>query len=157
MKPVQHAFEELSRLKYSIYTCAYPSTPGREFLIVAFGGEYRTGAAGDADGLFMTAAVKAALTVWSGWGLILDLRKLRYESGEAIAHALGEGEQVWDDLRYPTRIVCSGSSRAGLERVLGEQLCEEPSEWLFDSYESAVASLEEHLQRYRNTARHQLG
>lgn len=157
MKPVPHAFDELSRLKYSIYTCAYPSAPDREFLIVAFGGEYRPGPGGDSDGLFMTAIVKAALAVWSGWGFILDLRKLRYEGGDAIAHALGAGEQVWDDLRYPTRIVCSDSCKAGLERVLGEQLCEEPAEWLFDSYQTAVASLEDHLQRYRNTARHQLG
>jgi hypothetical protein len=157
MKPVQHTFEELSRLKYSIYTCPYPSMPEREFLIVAFGGEYRSGPEGDSDGLFMTAIVKAALAVWSGWGLILDFRKLKFEGGDAITHALGAGEQVWDDLHYPTRIVCTETSRAAVEKVLGEQLCEDPAEWIFDSYQPAVSSLETHLLRYRNTARHKLG
>ena len=157
MKGKERRFTELSSLKYAMYTAPLPAHSKRQVLLIQFAGDFRKGAEGNTDGLFMAAMTKAALAAWSGWGLILDLRKLRYHGGESIVDALTAGNDEWEDAPYPTRVVVSNACLKGLTVLLEDKIAEDPDDWLFDSPEQALASIESHHELHKGHARYQLG
>lgn len=157
MKGKERRFSELSSLKFAMYTCSLPSNPRRQLLLVQFAGEFRSGPGGNSDGIYMSAMVKAALAVWPGWGLVLDLRKLRYPGGETIVDALTAGNEEWEDAPYPTRVVVSNACLTGLRALLEHKIAEDPDDWLFDSPDEAVASIEAHHAQHRGHVRDRLG
>ena len=88
MQLIEHKFEELSQIQYSIYTCPFSSKDYLDALIVSFHGEYGYGSGGADDARFMQAIVRAALAAWSTFGLVLDFRNLKYEWGDEIDHVI---------------------------------------------------------------------
>lgn len=103
----KHTFDELSILKYEIYTCPFIKDPQKEALIISFRGEYSVGSGGNGDARFMAAIVTAALTVWRCRALILDLSAMHYEWGDAILDVIYMGRYLYRYAPFPTALLVS--------------------------------------------------
>ncbi len=143
MKMQRRRLEELSQLRYQFYTCAFMNKPHAQALIVAFHGEYGFGAKGNEDAVFMTAIIKAGLEAWGPSALILDLKKLKYEWGDMIGSALTAGSDRYIGARFPTAVVISDQNRQGLISFVEKELGDDPTHWLFESFEEALQAIEE--------------
>lgn len=154
MNLTKHRFEELSDLRVEISTCPFIGDTRSEALIVSFQGEYGVGSGGNNDARFMSAMVTAALRAWWCRGLILDLREMRYEWGNALLEAVDAGKVRYTFAPFPTALVTSALNHQALE---GLMRCEQqsPGEWLFSSMEEALAAVEakeEANQKARETS-----
>jgi hypothetical protein len=137
---------ELSKnLDYKIYSCPFEAKAYFEAIIVAFSGNYGFGSRGSDDAKFMTAIIKAALAAWKPLGLVIDLSQMQYEWGDLIAKAIDAGAGHYIDRPFPTTIVVSDLNREGLTSLIREEMGGNPKEWLFESLEAAIQTIEKRV------------
>ena len=108
-------------------------------LISAFDGAYRHGAAGNDDGIYMSAMLQAGFAAWQPLALVIDLRKLAYEWGDMMSAPLTAA----DDYRagigvLATTVVASGRNERALRSLIEDELQGDPDDWLFASVDIAV-------------------
>jgi len=139
MRVVERRFDELSSLRYQVYSAELKS--GLDVLIVAFSGNYRQGAGGDGDATFMRANTRAALSAWPSFGLVLDFRELEYKFGDMMASVLSCAEDQWVDAEFPVRIIVSDRCREGIQSLVEDELFQVASQWVSESVEQALSSI----------------
>lgn len=144
----EHKFEELSKLKYSIYTTPSTSKSYLRYLVVAFYGEYRYGSAGDNDAAFMRGVIAAALLSWDSQGIIIDLRDMKYMWGDMLQSVFYVADSITKDI--PTVVLVSDLNREGINSLLKKEMFEDPSKWLYESTEEAIKAIEEKPNQKHN-------
>ena len=142
MNLTAHSFEELSNLKYKIHSCQFVRQPQSRALVISFEGVYGIGSDGNNDARLMAAIVTAALTAWRSRGLILDLRGMHYQWGDAILDAIDAGKINYAYAPFPTAILASDVNRKALVSLMQAE-DRETREWVFDTLEEALAAVEE--------------
>lgn len=89
IKLTPRKFEDLSSLKYSMFTCPLITWPdgGMQCLVIQFRGECGKSTENNGSGyeLFMSTIIKAAMTAWQPVALVLDLRQLKYVWGDEMS------------------------------------------------------------------------
>ncbi len=151
MQLTERRLDELSNLRYRIFTCPFGKRSDQTAIVVGFEGEYGYGSKGNGDALFMTAIIKAALAAWDSVALILDLRAMVYEWGDLIGSAVFAGADKYLDAPFPTSIVISDRNREGMTSFMRDEMGQDPQKWLFDSLEEALRAVEEQLQTQERT------
>ena len=87
IKLTPRKFEDLSSLKYSLFTCpliTWPDKQGMLCLVVEFGGECGQGTQDHGYADLMSAIIKASVDAWRPMALIMDLRPLKYRWGDEM-------------------------------------------------------------------------
>lgn len=141
----EHKFEELSNLKYSIYTTPSILKSYLKYLVIAFHGEYRYGSAGDNDAAFMRGVITAALVSWDSQGIILNLRDMKYSWGDMLQSVFYVADSISKD--FPISIIVSDLNREGIISLLKKEMFEDPSKWIYVSLEDAINAIEEKMKR----------
>lgn len=152
MKLTERNLSDLSDLQYRILTCPLPSRSQVDAVVVAFEGDYRFGGSGNPDAHFMAVIIEAALMAWGSSALVVDLRKLTYEWGDAIAWAVFRRKRGFIPSSamkptLPTAVIVSEHNRERLTSLIVQFLLDkEPSKWLFDTLEEAMNAVEEQYE-----------
>jgi hypothetical protein len=97
-------------------------------LVVAF-----SGTAGDAEARLMSAVVNFGVSFVEPRGVVLDLRGLSYGGGDRMGAPLDAARR-----RGRAAVVVSDLCRAGITRVVEDELMARPEEWVFDDPDRAV-------------------
>jgi hypothetical protein len=137
----ERKLEELSNLRYRIYTYPLEEESYPEAVMVAFEGEYGIGSKGNGDAVFMRAVIMMALEAWQPQALVIDLREMTYVWGDYIVTAIAAGQGRYFDMPFPTAIVVSDRNRQGLTSLISDEMDADPSQWLFDTLEEAVRAV----------------
>src|SRR6185503_18905452 len=107
-----------------------------EFLVVRYQGDYRDGADGRGDALYIVAAAEAAKKAWWAPCIVLDLRELHYRWGDEMAWITSI---AWDRVigrHAPFAVVVSDKCRTALKSLLEDdfdRFCIETLEQAFSS------------------------
>ena len=109
-------------------------------LIAAFDGEYREGAQGNNDAVYMTAMLCAAFCAWTPLALVIDLEKLGYTWGDMMESPLRAGETYrrWAG-GLATMVVASPRNERALRSLIDSVIGDDPDDWLRPSREEAIA------------------
>lgn len=138
MKPVvhskimhltEHRFEDLSDLKYRIFTCDLGGEHHAQAMVLQFSGTYGVGSEGNGDAEFMRVTSLAALSAWR----VHAVRELDYEWGNSIWSVFGHGIDPSGVERLPVALVVSERCRTGFAS------CASLVPKMFDDLESALA------------------
>lgn len=131
MELTEHRFEELSELKYRIFTCKLGGKHNATALVLSFSGVYGVGSEGNGDAAFMQLISQAAASIWRVDAVVFDFQKLSYTFGNSIWSLFGHGTHppIGDDA--PTALVVSDLCRIGFSTG--------PVPACFDDLESAIA------------------
>lgn len=147
MELTEHTFEELSALKYHIYTTTLPNLPKIDVLIVSFGGEYGYGSKGNGDATYINAIITAAECSWESNCFVLDYRNMKYDWGDklpvATRHELLNDEElrilrVFNAMPKQEATLISKRNKKGIHSLTTPS----QKDWLFDSLEDAFAAFE---------------
>ncbi len=94
------------------------------------------------------ALLAANRIVVEPYAVILDLKDLKYEWGDEMADVLNDaGSDPYEPGEtIPVAIVTSSLNRKGLTSLLVDEMSEPPEDWLFNSFEKAVASIQHRLK-----------
>ncbi len=147
MEVIEHTFEELSALKYRIYTTTLPNLSQIEVLIVAFEGEYGYGCKGNSDATYINAIIVASATAWEHSCFILDYRNMKYEWGDKLPVETGRGRltddeervlRIFNALPNHSATLISKRNRRGIRSLTPSSA----KKWLFESLEDALAAFE---------------
>lgn len=103
MELIEHTFEELSLLKYRIFTTCLPNVPNKNVLVVAFEGEYGYGCKGNSDSTYIHAMLTAAEAVWETSFVVLDYRAMSYQWGDQLPLGCGP-EQLTEKSKRIVRL-----------------------------------------------------
>lgn len=147
MELTEQHFEDLSQIKYRIFTCDISGEQKASALILCFSGCYGFGSDGNQDGEFMRVITLSALSLWHVDAVVFDLRELSYEWGDKIWGMYGcsiEPSGI-DDLPYVT--IVSERCRTGFEScavIVGP---------MFNDLESAFENLRPRVQAYLSELR----
>jgi hypothetical protein len=133
MDLVERRFDELSRLRYRIFTCALGGKHNPTALVLRFAGTYGVGSAGNGDADFMRVITFASTSAWHCHAVVFDLRELVYEWGNPIWGVFGRGVELSGVEGLPCALVVSDLCRGGFSTCRGLV----PP--MFDDLESAVA------------------
>ncbi len=164
MNLTEHTFEELSALKYRIYTTSLPNVPSREVLIVAFEGEYGFGCKGNSDAEYINATITAAEAVWQTSFFVLDYRAMSYEWGDMLPLDWGlkpvtpEADKLLRGLgsiQKCSAVLVSERNREGISSLINaEEIYGSRAgsgiPWLFKELDAALAAFEEVWQSCQN-------
>lgn len=82
-----------SNIQFSIQRWTGDKRPYRSILLISFSGDYRDGAAGGPDALYMNGIVGMINEIWSPGGIILDLRNINYKWGDEMDLVLSAPSQ----------------------------------------------------------------
>ncbi len=182
IKLTPRKFEDLSSLKYSLFTCPLITWPDKQdmvCLVVEFRGECGQGTQNYDYAGFMSAIIKAAVEAWEPVALIMDLRQLKYRWGDEMTKPFracapfqagstmlrsifgSYPNLVESDLKkitneslaFPMAVVVSELNRTGLTSLVKDELRRElgkemnPSDFLFETLEDALAAVDRRLQK----------
>jgi hypothetical protein len=142
MELIEHRFDDLSDIKYRIFTCDISGKRPATAILLRFSGNYGIGSAGNADAEFMRTITLCSLLLWNVEAIVFDLRELDYEWGNGIWGMYGRSfaSSGIDGLPYAT--VVSDRCRSGFES------CEGIVGPLFDDIESAIENVRPRAQEY---------
>jgi hypothetical protein len=133
---IEHRFEDLSRLKYRIFTCSLGGKHHATAMVLKFSGTYGVGSDGNGDADFMHVITLAALSAWHCHAVVFDLRELSYEWGNAIWGVFGRAARSFgEDL--PCALVVSDLCRGGFST------CQKLVPPMFDELSSAITFVSE--------------
>ncbi len=163
MELTEHTFEELSALKYRIYTTFLPNVPSREVLIVAFEGEYGFGCKGNSDAIYIDAIITAAAAAWQTSFFVLDYRAMSYEWGDMLPlewgpeQIMAETDQIYrlfGSVPKCSAVLISERNRESIESLLNSEevyglRAGSGIPWLFEDLDAALAAFEGVWQQYQ--------
>jgi hypothetical protein len=115
----ERRFDDLSQLRYQIFTCELGGEHSPIVLVLAFSGTYGDGTLGNGDADYMRVITQAALSLWDVHGVVFDLRELRYCWGNGIWAVFGRGLPSSGAERYPRALVVSDLCRDGFSTCAG--------------------------------------
>lgn len=133
MELTEHRFEDLSDLKYRIFTCDLGGKHRTTALVLKFSGVYGIGSEGNGDAEFMRIICDAARSTWIPDAIIFDFRELSYQWGNSIWNLFGKGVRTSIADGLPSALVVSDLCRAGFSSCAG--FVPTP----FETMESAIA------------------
>lgn len=160
MKSKEVHFSDLSDITYRLFL--EEDRPekgkllGRKYLRIEFAGRHGIGSEGNDDSSFMRAIIRAAMSIWFVYGLVLDLRYLSYDWGDTIGDVLLAGKQIMGK-NFPTSVVVSDLNMPALESASpfyrnsidsGEQ-----NQWLFEDLNKALTYVVEESRKVTSEAR----
>lgn len=111
-------------------------------LIAAFDGEYRHGARGNDDAVYLTAMLSAAVSAWHPLALVLDFKDLTYTWGDMMDSPLrfGEEHRHWEG-GLATTVVASSRNEPALRSLIDALMGDDPDDWLCPTREAAIAKV----------------
>ncbi len=115
----EHHFDDLSKVRYRIFTCDLGGKHHPVVLVLAFNGTYGEGTLGNGDADYMCVMTQAALSLWNVHGIVFDLRELRYCWGNGIWAVFGRGMPSSGAEHYPRALVVSDLCRNGFSTCAG--------------------------------------
>jgi hypothetical protein len=158
MELVEHTFEELSKLKYRIYTTTLSNECQNNVLVVAFEGEYGFGCKGNADARLIAAIIAGVRAAWESSYFVLDYRSMTYEWGDMLPLATGQ-EKMSDEVFQMLRVFgsapgCSATLISDRNRDSINSLIASDcgygtdASWLFDDLDAAIVAFEDARKRF---------
>ena len=140
IRPVEITTPDGIICRYGILSDAADSSLP-SILVVEFAGVYPYGSSGNAHGHFIVHSTIRGLAAFDPWCLILDLRELKYEWGNALLSVFNEIDNYMndddDDPRFPFAVVTSQKCRAAF-LALVTPMGAPPPDWHFDDFEIAL-------------------
>lgn len=130
-------------VEHRFFSAPLPSLPRSRALVVKFSGCSGVGCANNVDAIYMEAVIASGLIHFSHQALVLDLQEMSYEWGDQMVRPLGAGQGHYVDADLPTAVVVSDLNREGLTSLVRDEMLADPSEWLFDTLEEALARVAE--------------
>lgn len=158
----EHTLEELSDLKYRIYTTSLPNLPSREVLIVAFEGEYGFGCRGNGDATYINVIITAAEAAWQTSFLVLDYRAMTYEWGDMLPLEWGPEETTAETDRVIrlsggspkcSAVLVSERNRDSIYSLVNSEevyasRAGSGVPWLFDDLDAALVAFDDYRQSF---------
>lgn len=126
-------------------SCKLPSFAGENCLVAAFSGVIDDVGSHETGYGYMHAMIGDGFAACNPATLILDLRDLRYSSGEQMSRIV--------DQRIITKVVASNLNRAGLERLYSAVLFLAPESEMFDSVENALNACDTSYRQFLRDGR----
>lgn len=115
------------------------------FKVIAYIGDYRTGAQGRDDALYITATAAAAHKAWYTESIVIDFSRLRYEWGDEMQWVLSIGQVAPMSCQYPLAIIVG----TGCEQALKSLIPAEYEGHCVASLEDAITLLEGKRKTYK--------
>ena len=120
MRLTEHRIDELTRLRFRIFTCPLSAEEYPFVLILSFSGELEAGTAGNLDAEIIRVFTLAAVSLfWETQGVIFDFRELDYKMGNAIWNVFGHGIKQSGVEHLPCALVVSDLCRQGFSSCPG--------------------------------------
>ncbi|EMI21736.1 hypothetical protein RMSM_01343 [Rhodopirellula maiorica SM1] len=138
------SLETLSGIRHSASLPPHERFSQPEFLHVAFHGEYRPGAEGKPDALYITAAIAALDTAWCSEAFIVDLTDLKYNWGDEMSWLWSIGYQQTFRAQRPLAVIVGDSCRNALQTL-------DPDEYKLHavkSFDDALVSIRRQKPEY---------
>jgi hypothetical protein len=146
MKLNEVTLQDLSAIQHTIRLPNFERFTSPEFKVLTYTGEYRSGAGGKEDALYIVATASAAHEAWYTSAIILDFTELKYEWGDNMGWILNIGHSGPTDCHFPLFIVVGPKCESALRTLLNEEY----EAFCYDSLDSVLSILNERVQTYRN-------
>lgn len=134
MKLSTVTLKDLSLLTHEVRLPETKKFHSPAFKVISYHGEYRHGADGKPDALYIMATAAAAHEAWYTDGIIIDFSDLRYEWGDNMEWVLGIARTTPDGCSYPLVIIVGDKCREALLSLLRGKY----AEFCVDSLDEAV-------------------
>ena len=144
MKLQPISLETLSLIRHSASLPPHERFSQPEFLHVAFSGEYRSGAEGKPDALYITSTMAALDTAWYSKAFIVDLTELTFDWGDEMSWLWDIGYQQTFRAQRPLAVIVGDGCRAALQTL-------DPDEYKLhavESFDDALASIRRQKPKY---------
>ncbi len=143
------SLETLSAIRYSAALPPHEPFSQAEFLHVAFRGEYRDGAEGKPDALYITSTIAALDTAWYSKAFIIDLTELKYDWGGEMSWLWSIGWQRTFRTQRPLAVIVGDKCRNALQTLDPEQY----KLYAVESFDDALASIRRQQPEYDATVK----
>ena len=147
MKLHEVTLQDLSAIQHTIRLPNFEQFSSPKFKVLTYTGEYRYGAGGKEDALYILATASAAHEAWYTSAIILDFTELKYECGDHMEWILNIGHSGPTDCQFPLFIVVGPKCESALRTLLNEEF----EAFCFDSLDSVLSILNERIQTYTNS------
>ncbi len=131
------SLETLSGIRHSASLPPHERFSQPEFLHVAFRGDYRSGAEGKPDALYITSTIAALDTAWYSKAFIIDLTDLKYDWGDEMSWVRGIGWQPTFRAHRPLAVIVGDQCRAALQTLDPDQY----QLYAVESFDDALGSI----------------
>ena len=143
------SLETLSGIRYSAALPPHDRFSQPEFLHVEFRGEYRPGAEGKPDALYITSTIAALDTAWYSKAFIIDLTALKYDWGGEMSWLWSIGWQSTFRSQRPLAVVVGDRCRAALQTLDPDQY----ELFAVESFDDALTSIRRQKPTYDATVK----
>lgn len=110
------SLDQISSLKHEVLLPTHAKFKPPSFKVIAYIGEYRLGAQGRDDALYIMATAASAHKAWYTDGIVIDFSRLHYEWGDEMEWVLKIGQIGAVNCDFPLAIVvgpdCEGALRS---------------------------------------------
>jgi hypothetical protein len=141
------SLETLSGIRHTASLALHERLSQPEFLHVAFRGEYRPGAEGKPDALYITSTIAALDTAWYSDAFIIDLTDLKYEWGGEMSWLWGIGWVRTFRAHRPLAVIVGDYCRTALQSLDPDRY----ELYAVESFDDALASIRRQKPKYDAT------
>ncbi len=145
MKLSTVSLEELSSLTHEVKLPETEKFQTPAFKVISYHGEYRYGAGGKSDALYICATATAAHKAWYTEGIIIDFSDLKYEWGDEMEWVFGIAQGGRTKCIFPLVVLVGSKSKQAIQTLIPDEYAELCSETFAD----AVALIERKRLEYK--------
>ena len=137
MKLQPISLETLSAIRHTASLPPHERFSRPEFIYVGFSGEYRSGAEGKPDALYITSTIAALDTAWYSDAFIIDLTSLKYDRGDEMSWLWSIGWKPVFRAHRPLAVIVGDQCRAALLTLDPDEY----NRYAVDSFDDALNSI----------------
>jgi hypothetical protein len=137
--------DKRASIQSRLASCRLPSFPAEICLVASFDGVIENSSSHESGYPYMHAMIGDGFAACNPATLIVDLRGLKYESGDEMCRIF--------DQKVVTKMVVSDANREGLTRMIAGTFFLEPSTELFDSVENALKACDSAYRKFLSDGR----
>ena len=101
--------------------------------VISYHGEYRYGAGGKSDALYICATATAAHKAWYTEGIIIDFSDLKYEWGDEMEWVFGIAQGGPTKCAFPLVVLVGSSCKQAIQSLIPQEYTEFCAESLSDA------------------------
>ena len=136
--------EDLSAITHTVLLPETKKFASPAFKVIAYSGEYRYGAGGNADARYIVATATAAHKAWFSEGIVIDFSALKYEWGDEMEWVLGIAQSGPMKCEFPLVIIVGEECSKALKTLIPDKY----PEYCVESLDAAISLLEKKRQAY---------
>jgi len=143
LTPIKH--DTRKSIACRLFSCPLPSFSSESCLVAEFHGTIDNTSGHEGGYGYMHSMIGTGFAACNPATLLLDLRGLKYESGDEMCRIL--------DQRLITKVVVSSLNRDSLTTIISSKLFLDPGRELFESLEGALHACDEAYRKFLRDGR----